>query len=151
MYKRILAAIDWTASAEAVLDQARQLASLTGAAVHVLHVRAMDFPSVSSILGGLASQALAGEPVASHASGVAQRMVDDAVAALSAAGVRAEGTLLESTPGNTSPAVLQQARDLDVALIVLGSRHHSWPSALGRSSVAEEVSRHAKCPVLIVP
>jgi nucleotide-binding universal stress UspA family protein len=82
---------------------------------------------------------------------VAQRMVDDAVAALSAAGVHAEGTLLESTPGNTSPAVLQQARDLDVALIVLGSRHHGWPSALGRSSVAEEVSRHAKCPVLIVP
>jgi nucleotide-binding universal stress UspA family protein len=62
VYKRILAAIDWTASSESVLDQTRQLASLTGAAVLVLHVRAADFPSLPSMLGTLASQALAGEP-----------------------------------------------------------------------------------------
>jgi nucleotide-binding universal stress UspA family protein len=151
MYKRILAAIDWTPNTEAVLDQTRQMASLTGAAVLVLHVRAADFPSLPSILGTLASQALAGEPVASDASSVARRMVDDAVAVLSTAGVHAEGLLLESTPGHTPRAVLDQARKLDVDLIVLGSPHHGGPSALFRSHVADEVSRHAKCPVLIVP
>jgi nucleotide-binding universal stress UspA family protein len=151
MYKRILAAIDWTASTEAVLDQTRHLASLTGATVHVLHVRATDFPSLPSILGALASQALAGEPAASDAGSVAQRMVDDAVAVLSTGGVHAEGLLLESTPGHTPRAVLDQARELEVDLIVLGRRHHGGPSVLFRSNVADEVFRHAECPVLIVP
>jgi nucleotide-binding universal stress UspA family protein len=151
MYKRILAAIDWTASTETVLDQTRQLASLTGATVHVLHVRAADFPTLPSILGALASQALAGEAAASDASTVARRVVDDAVAVLSTAGVHAEGRLLESTPGQTPRAVLDQARELEVDLIVLGARHHSQPSALFRSNVAAEVSHQARCPVLIVP
>jgi nucleotide-binding universal stress UspA family protein len=151
MYKRILAAIDWTASTETVLDQTRQLASLTGATVLVLHVRATDFPSLPSILGTLASQALAGEPAVSDAGSMPQRMVDDAVAVLSTAGVQAEGLLLESTPGYTPRAVLDQARETEVDLIVLGRRRHDGPSALFRSNVADEVSRQAECPVLIVP
>jgi nucleotide-binding universal stress UspA family protein len=151
VYKRILAAIDWTASSEAVLDQTRRLASLTGAEVLVLHVQAADFPSLPSILGTLASQALAGEPAGNDASSVARRMVDDAITVLSTAGVHAEGLLLESAPGSTPRAVLDQARELDVGLIVLGSRHHGQPSVLFRSNVADEVSHHAKCPVLIVP
>lgn len=151
MYKRILAAIDWTTSSESVLDQTRQLASLTGATVLVLHVRAADFPSLPSILNTLASQALAGEPAGNDASSVARRMVDDAIAVLSTAGVHAEGLLLESAPGTTPRAVLDQARELDVELIVLGSRHHGQPPVLFRSNVADEVSRHATCPVLIVP
>lgn len=151
MYKRILAAIDWTASSEAVLDQTRRLASLTGAQVLVLHVRAADFPSLSSILGALASQALAGEPAGNDAGSVAQRMVDDAIVVLSAAGVHAEGLLLESAPRSTPRAVLDQARELDAGLIVLGSQHHDRSSMLAPSDVADEVSHHATCPVLIVP
>ena len=151
MYKRILAAIDWTASTDAVLDQTRQLAALTGATVLVLHVRAADFPSLPSILGSLASQALAEEPAAKDPTSVARRMVDDAVATLSTEGVQAEGLLLESTPGYLPRSVLDQARKRDADLIVLGARQHSGPSALFRSNVADEVSHHAKCPVLIVP
>jgi nucleotide-binding universal stress UspA family protein len=150
MYKRILAAIDWTESPESVLDQVRRLASLTGATVYVLHVQARNLPPPHSTLGYLASQALTAEP-AGDASMAARRMVDDAVAALSAAGVHAVGLLLECTAENTPQAVLDQALDLDVELIILGSRRHSGLSAVFRSSVADEVSRHARCPVLIVP
>jgi nucleotide-binding universal stress UspA family protein len=151
MYKRILAAIDWTTSAESVLDQARRIALLTGAAMLVLHVRATDFPSLSSVLNDLARRAPGGEPRGDDASDVARRMVDDAVTVMSAAGVNAEGLLLESTTGNAPHAVLDRARELDVDLIVLGSRHSGAPSGLFGSNVADEVSRHAKCPVLIVP
>jgi nucleotide-binding universal stress UspA family protein len=150
VYKRILAAIDWTANSEAVLDQTRQLASLTGAAVVVVHVRAADFPSLPSILGALASQALAGEPAGNEASSVARRMVNDATAVLSTAGVRAEGLLVEGTPGSEPRAVLDQAREMDADLVVLGSRHDGQPPVLFRSNVADEASRHARCPVLIV-
>lgn len=151
MYERILVAVDWSESTEAVLDHTRLLASLTGAAVHVLHVRATDFPSVPQMLGALANQALTGERAESDAGGVARRMVDEAVAGLSAEGVSAEGVLLEGAPGDTPQAVLDQARALDVDLIVLGARNHTRPSALFRSNVADEVTRQAKCPVLIVP
>jgi nucleotide-binding universal stress UspA family protein len=150
MYQGILAAIDWAESTEAVLDQTRRLASLTGATVHVLHVQARTFPTPHSTLGYLASQALTTEP-AKDASMAARRMVDDAVATLSKAGVRATGVLLECTPENTPQAVLDRALDLDVGLIVLGSRRGSGLSAVFRSSVADEVSRHATCPILIVP
>jgi nucleotide-binding universal stress UspA family protein len=151
VYKRILAAIDWTESTQAVLDQTRRLASLTGASVHVVHVRATDFQSVPQMLGSMASRTPLGESVETEAGGVARRMIEDAVAALVAAGVDAEGVLLDSAPGNVPRTVLERARELDVELIVLGSRNHTRPSALFRSNVADEVSRQATCPVLIVP
>jgi nucleotide-binding universal stress UspA family protein len=151
MYERILTAIDWTASTEAVLGQTRRLASLTGATVHVLHVQAMNLSPAHSTLGYLASQAQTTEPATRDASSAPRRMLDDAVAALSAAGVHTTGLLLACTAENTAQAVLDQALDLDVDLIVLGSRRHGWPFAVFRSSVTDEVSRHARCPVLIVP
>jgi nucleotide-binding universal stress UspA family protein len=150
MYKGILAAIDWAESTEAVLDQTRRLASLTGASVHVLHVQTRAVPPPQSTLGYLTRQALTTEP-AVDASVAARRMVDDAVAMLSKAGVQATGLLLESTPENTPQAVLDRALELDVELIILGSRRGSGLSAVFRSSVADEVSRHASCPILIVP
>ncbi|MDN3351471.1 universal stress protein [Actinomadura sp. DC4] len=151
MYERILVAVDWSATTEAVLDHTRRLAALTGAAVHVLHVRTTEFPSVPQMLGDLANQALAGGPTESDAGGAARRMVEDAAAALAAEGIGAEGLLLESAPGDTPQAVLDQARAFDADLIVLGARNHTRPSALFRSNVADEVTRQAKCPVLIVP
>jgi nucleotide-binding universal stress UspA family protein len=151
VYERILTAIDWTESTEAVLDQTRRLASLTGATVHVVHVLAADFQSVPQMLGSMASRTPLGERVETEAGGVARRMVEDAVAALLAEGIDAEGVLLDSAPGNVPRTVLEHARELAVELIVLGARNHNRPSALFRSNVADEVSRQAKCPVLIVP
>lgn len=151
MYRRILTALDWTAGTEAVLDQTRRLAMLTGATVHVLHVHAMSLPIPRSTLGYLATQALITEPTARGASDVAHRMVDDAVAALAASGVRAVGLLLESMPENTAQAVLDQAIGLDIELIILGSRRRGRPCAIFRPNVTEELARHARCPILIVP
>jgi hypothetical protein len=89
---------------EAVLDQTRRLAALTGATVHVLHAQARISPPPHSTLGYLASRALTTEPTG-DASAAARRMVDDAVASLSRAGVQATGLLLECTPENTPQAV----------------------------------------------
>jgi nucleotide-binding universal stress UspA family protein len=151
LYERILVAVDWSPSTVAVLGHTRRLASLTGAAVHVLHVRMTDLPSVPQMLGALAGRGLTGEPGESDAGGTARRMLEEAVAGLTAAGVRAEALLLESAPGDTPQTVLDQARALEVDLIVLGTRNHTRPSALFRSNVADEVTRQAKCPVLVVP
>lgn len=151
MYKRILTAVDWTAGTEAVLDHTRRPALLTGAMVHVLHVHPMSLPAPRSTLGYLAAQTLITEPAARDASDAARRMVDDAVAALTATGVRAAGLLLEGMPENTPQAVLDQAIGLDIELIVLGSRRHGRPRAMFGPSVTEELARHAKCPILIVP
>ena len=54
MYQRILAAVDATPNEAGVLAQTIQLARLTGAAVHVLHV-ALDHIGTGDILGGLAA------------------------------------------------------------------------------------------------
>ncbi len=117
MYKRILAAIDWTAGADAVVDQARQLAALTGAAVHGLHVQPMNVPSPPT-LSTLANQALTTGPAPGDAAAAAHRMVDEAVAVLDAAGVHAEGTVLE-TPGRYTAGCAaigpRRARRLDRA------------------------------------
>jgi nucleotide-binding universal stress UspA family protein len=54
------------------------------------------------------------------------------------------------TIGHPAQELVKAAKDVGADLIVLGHRGHSaiWDTFLG--SVAEKVSRHAQCSVLIV-
>ena len=149
MYERILAAIDATPHTKAVLEQTRQLARLVGASVHVLHVQPTTTPQGPfPALRVLEGTPLAGVPAEDTA---AQRMVDDAVAEFTAAGICAVGEVLEIPSMEGPEAVLERARELDVQLIVLGPRHHGWLVTLFRPSVADHLAHHSPCPILLVP
>jgi universal stress protein A len=52
--------------------------------------------------------------------------------------------------GNPAEEIMAAARELDIDMIVLGSRGHSALATLFVGSVARNVVNHAPCPVLIV-
>ena len=143
MYQRILAAIDATPNEAGVLAQTIQLARLTGAAVHVLHV-ALYYIGTGDILGGSAA--------ADDVDPREVTVVQDALAQLRKAGVTAEGELVTAPEHDIAAAIVQRAKTLDVQLIVLGSTLHRGASRLFRASVADQViHQYPSAPILLVP
>ena len=80
---------------------------------------------------------------------------DQAVAALTAAGVHATGQVVQITrgsQGDVAQVILRRAQEIDADLIVLGEQLHGRASGLFRGSVADEViHHHPACSVLLVP
>jgi nucleotide-binding universal stress UspA family protein len=123
----VLVAVDATPQADGVIACAAALTrGRAGSVMHVVHVVA-----------------------ASHASTLAgQRgFLEDRVrAAQTASGANVVGHLRE---GEAWRAILQAAASIDADLIVLGTHDRHGVDRLIMGSVAEEVMRHAGCPVLV--
>ncbi len=134
MLERILLAVDASEHARKAVPAVVELARAGGGAVHALYVR---------------------EPVVATARVVgdgpeeAEGLVDGVVEELKQAGVTAEGSVLTSTAG-PARGILEQARDLDATLVVLGSRGLGTLGGLLLGSVAHKVLQLASCPVLVV-
>jgi nucleotide-binding universal stress UspA family protein len=72
------------------------------------------------------------------------------VAELQQAGVTAEGAVRPSASASPAGTILQEARDADAGMIVLGSRGLSDLGGLLLGSVAHKVIQLSTCPVLVV-
>ena len=149
MYKRILASIDLTPNENAVLSHAGELAKLTGAAVHLLHVA-----PVHRVPGEMLGE---GVGLVSDADDIDPRetnLCQEAVAQLTASGVRAEGQVIRVVAGaedDIAKVILRRARELDADLMMLGETLHGGLSRLFRGSVADQVIHHnPPCSVLLV-
>ena len=141
MYDRILVAIDAAPdSPDDSLARLTQFAKMTGGTVHLLHVArghvvAYDI-NAGSGLGVLDSEddVAAGE----------QKIVQDAVNQLAAAGVTVHGELINATDHDIADIILQRATEIRADIIILGHQHHRG------STVAEHViRRHPNCSVLL--
>jgi hypothetical protein len=80
----------------------------------------------------------------------AQQLVDDALADLKAAQVKASGETRAGLSGEQVKAIVDEASRFDADLIIMGSRGRSDFQALLLGSIAHKVVRYAHCPVLIV-
>jgi nucleotide-binding universal stress UspA family protein len=149
MFEQILAAIDVTSNESNVLDAAQDLANLTSGTVHLLHVAEQQVSTGEMLGEGLA--------VTGGADVDAREMIlsDQAVARLTASGVKADGQVIQITRGSqadVAQVILRRAQELNVDLIVLGESLHGRASRLFRGSVADEVvHHHPQCSVLLVP
>ena len=74
----------------------------------------------------------------------------EGVALAEAAGLKVEGQCTECSSAIWS-AIVEKADEMDVDIIVTGTRGTTGLRALLQSSVAEHVLRHSHRPVLIVP
>jgi nucleotide-binding universal stress UspA family protein len=149
MYKRILAAIDLTPNENTVLSHTQELATLTGAAVHLLHVA-----PVHRVPGEMLGE---GVGLVSDADDIDARETDlcnRAIAQLTAAGIRAEGQMIRVVAGaedDIANVILRRAKELGADLIVLGETLHGGLARLFRGSVADQViHHHPPCSVLLV-
>ena len=127
MFTRILVASDFSATSEAAIDCARELALRLGASLHLLHV--VDDPAGAARRGD-AEQ------------GLAARLTPEDRRVL-----RATTDVLV---GPVAPTIVEMASSRDADLIVMGTHGRSGLAHALIGSVAERVVRTADCPVLTV-
>lgn len=143
MPKTILACIDFSGLERPVLDAGGALARAFGAELHLLHVADPD----PAFVGYRAGPETVRDQVATTIR-EEHRRVEALAEELSHAGVPAHGHLLR---GPFAETILHEAERLGVQTIVIGAHTHGRLHALFVGSVAAQVLRGAKVPVLVVP
>jgi len=157
--KKILVAVDFSKITEQVVAQAAKLAKGLGAKVWVIYVTSdqlqtavyeyspsYDFPTgfITPPIGDIemARELCANEYNREHGA------LLNLSGKLRQSGVDAQAMLLK---GDAAELILEQAENLDVDMIVMGSHGHGLLRKILIGSVTEAVLRDALCNVLIVP
>jgi nucleotide-binding universal stress UspA family protein len=128
----IVAGVDGSSASTVAVDAAVDVAGELGAPIVFVYVRR----GPAGLLGEPAYQR---RLTAAMARG--RRVLDDALQAAAAAGVHAEGEILEGSPRRR---IAEFARNRGAQLVVVGSRRHR----VGRS-VSRGVTRASSHPVLV--
>ena len=137
MYERVLVAIDHSQATERVLAAARDLASLSKGEVWVLHLREREvLPRVG----------LVADESPDEASAQVQAAADD----LLQAGVKANGEMRNTIYGHVAREIVDDAKEHDADVIVMGSRGRGDLTGLLLGSTAHKVIHLADRPVLVV-
>jgi nucleotide-binding universal stress UspA family protein len=137
MYKSLLVAVDHSEITERVLGAARELASLTNGEVWVLHLREREVMPRAGL-------------VATESRDEAQAEVDAAVDELTKAGVTAHGEVRNTIYGHAAGEIIDDAKEHDVDVIIMGSRGRGDLAGLLLGSTAHKVIHLADRPVLVV-
>lgn len=142
MFGLIVVPLDGSKAAEEALGVATFLARKDGAHIHL--VRACAAPSVIDYSAeGILRDALRTEEWTT-----CEKCLEKAVAPLRDEGFQVETAVLDE--GNAAEQVLKYADEQKAGLIVLTSHGRTGIGRFLLGSVAENIARHANCPVMIV-
>ena len=129
--------MDHSEISERVLAAARDLAALSKGEVWVVHLREREvIPRM-----GL---------VATESDADAEAAVTAAVDALTAAGVRAHGEVRDTIFGHAAREIIQDAKEHEADIIVMGSRGRGDLAGLVLGSTAHKVIHLADRAVLVI-
>lgn len=145
MYQRILVPFDGSTTSSRGLDEAIKLATLTGAAVRLIHV-----VDVLLFATGFETAAAYASEVIPHMKKAGEKILQEGKARVEKAGIKAETILIDSITTRVSDAVAQQAKAWNADLIVIGTHGRRGVDRLMLGSDAEQVLRSALVPVLLV-
>ena len=137
MYEKLLVAIDHSKATEKVLGAARGLASLSNGEVWILHLREREVMPRAGL-------------IASESGDEAQAQVDAAVDELTKAGIKAHGVTRSTIYGYAAREIVSDAKELDVSVIIMGSRGRGDLTGLVLGSTAHKVIHLADRPVIVV-
>ncbi|KAA0016026.1 universal stress protein [Salinicola corii] len=142
MSQRILVPIDGSTSARKALEHACLVRRATQARIHLLHVP--EVPIAKDALGAKVGAAPADyTPEKGRLAG--ERLLEEAWQAVAG---DAEDVTYHVVEGRPAQVIVQQATDLGVDMIVMGSRGLSDLKSLVVGSVSHKVSHIAPCPVI---
>jgi nucleotide-binding universal stress UspA family protein len=137
MYEKLLVAVDHSKATEHVLSAARDLASLSNGEVWVLHLHEREMMPRAGV-------------VEKETTDEARAQVDAAVEELTKAGVKAHGEVRHTIYGYAAREIVDDAKSLDVGVIIMGSRGRGDLAGLMLGSTAHKVIHLADRPVLVV-
>jgi nucleotide-binding universal stress UspA family protein len=138
MYEKLLVAVDHSKITENVLAAARELASLSGGEVWVLHLREREVLPRG------------GTPIPTESADEARADVDTAVDGLTRAGIKAHAVVRNTLYGYAGREIVEEAKNLDAGVIIMGSRGRGDLAGLILGSTAHKVIHLADRPVLVV-
>ena len=138
MFDKILVAVDHSEVSDRALDSARDLALLSKGEVWVLHLREREVAVKTGV--GLSDESM------DEASAAVAAAVDK----LTAAGVKAHGDVGTTLFGYAARNIIDDAKEHDVDVIVMGSRGRGDLAGLILGSTAHKVIHLTDRPVLIV-
>ena len=142
MYDRILVPVDGSSTSSRGLDEAIELAKLTGASLRLVHV-------VDPLGFTTGFETYTGDLIGLLREGGA-KILEDARARVAARGIAVTTFLCETFGTRVCDLVVEQAREWKADLIVIGSHGRRGMSRLFLGSDAELVVRLAPVPVLLV-
>lgn len=156
--KNILAAIDFSKTADAVLEQAGSLAKALGAKLWIVHVASdqtqallYDTPGFAGFSPEFASPP--GDVQLARDIGAEEfkrehKRLQELSTEMRGKGADAQALLLK---GDAARLIVEKAADLAAEIIVIGSHGHGLLHKALLGSVSEAVIRRARCNVLVVP
>ncbi len=137
MYEKLLVAIDHSKATEHVLGAARDLALLSHGEVWVLHLREREVMPRAGL-------------IETESGDDAQAQVDAAVSDLTKAGIKANALVRSTVYGYAAREIVDEAKNLDVSVIIMGSRGRGDLAGLVLGSTAHKVIHLTDRPVLVV-
>lgn len=144
MFNRILVPTDFSPPSSAALEYARMLAATFGSSLWILHV--VDDPSASS--------EFVADGFAPSTDDIRHSLLNDAHTRLEPLATRIKRVLpnthADAVIGLPAPSIVDYAFATTTDLIVMGTHGRTGLAHLLMGSVAEQVARHAPCPVLTV-
>ncbi len=136
MFETILVAIDHSDHSQHALSAAKDLAKATGGTVRVVHIREMSIGKPG--------------PVPKEDTDEANALVDDAVKALTAEGIKATSVVRDSHTGRVAPSIIEEAVESGASVMVMGSRGRTDLEGLVMGSTTHKVLHLGTLPVLVV-
>ena len=144
-YKRILVPVDGSATSNAGLREALQMAKGQGASIQLVHV--VDFHTLA--MAGVDAGAYL-DTLISSLKDSGKRILRRAEDLARRSGVPVTSVLLESPAGPAAAAIVRQAKKAKADVIVIGTHGRRGVRRMLMGSDAEEVVRSAAVPVLLV-
>lgn len=138
MYDRILVAVDHSEISDRAVLAARDLAVLSQGEVWVLHLREREMGVKTGVLTPDETTAEADAAVAA------------AVEVLTQTGVKARGEVRNTIFGYAAREIVNDAKEVDADVIVMGSRGRGDIAGLLLGSTAHKVIHLSDRPVLVV-
>jgi nucleotide-binding universal stress UspA family protein len=148
MFKRILVAVDGSATANSGLKAAVELAADQAATVFVLHI--VDDMAVTPTLDAAYIPSAYLERYVDALRETGRKTLAKAEAFARAQGVACKVVMVESLGQSIAQTILEQARKLRADVVVLGTHGRRGLARVLMGSDAEAVLREASVPVLLV-
>ena len=142
--KRVVVATDFSDGAERALTVAIRFAKLLGATVDIVHVYPMAASGVLSPIPGVVPM----PPTPPDVMDEIERRLEALATQVREAGVNGLTTSLE---GRAADEIVGYANRVSADLIVMGTHGRTGIRRVLLGSVAEQVLRQARSPLLVVP
>ena len=150
---KVLLATDGSEEASSATEAAVEIVQKTGSELHVVHVYGVApiyplYPEATDPGGAELEDPVLEEELEGLSERRAQEVLDAAVEKVQSAGATVAQAHLRE--GGVPHEIVALAEDLEVGLVVVGSRGRGGIRRALMGSVSDAVVRHAHCPVLVV-